>query len=214
MQKLVVIDYGMGNLRSVAKAFEFAAREWSIPTVVSISSQAQDIAAADRVVFPGQGAMPDCMRYLRESGLERAVRDAAAGKPFFGVCVGMQMLFDSSEEGDTAGLGIFGGKVMRFKPEQSTQKVPHMGWNTVSFNTSNASVSEVFEGILSGERFYYVHSYYCQPESEAIIAASTDYIQPFAAAVAKDNIVATQFHPEKSHRAGLRVYKNFLLKNP
>jgi imidazole glycerol-phosphate synthase subunit HisH len=214
MQKLVVIDYGMGNLRSVAKAFEFAAREWRIPTTVTISSSPADVAAADRVVFPGQGAMPDCMRYLQESGLEHAVREAAATKPFFGVCVGMQMLFERSEEGDTAGLGIFGGTVKRFLPTESTQKVPHMGWNEVEFNSANTSTGAAFDGILSGERFYYVHSYYCAPTDARIIAATTNYIAPFTAAVGRDNIFATQFHPEKSHRAGLTVYKNFLSHNP
>ena len=213
-QKLVVVDYGMGNLRSVAKAFEFAAREWQIPTNVVISGDPAEIATANRVVFPGQGAMPDCMRYLRESGLERAVREAAATKPFFGVCVGMQMLFERSEEGNTAGLSIFDGMVKRFQPTDSTQKVPHMGWNNVTLNPSNTSTGKAFEGILSGERFYYVHSYYCQPTDATITTATTDYVSNFTAAVARDNIFATQFHPEKSHRAGLLVYKNFLSINP
>jgi imidazole glycerol-phosphate synthase subunit HisH len=213
-QKLVVVDYGMGNLRSVAKAFEFAAREWNIPTNVVISGNPADIASANRVVFPGQGAMPDCMRYLRESGLEHTVREAAATKPFFGVCVGMQMLFDRSEEGDTPGLGIFGGVVKRFQPTDATQKVPHMGWNTVSFNSVNPITDGAFEGIMSGERFYYVHSYYCVPTDNDITAATTNYVNNFTAAVAHDNIIATQFHPEKSHRAGLTVYKNFLQTNP
>jgi len=213
-QKLVIVDYGMGNLRSVAKAFEFAAREWQIPTNVIVSNNADDIANADRVVFPGQGAMPDCMRYLRESGLEHAVRDAAATKPFFGICVGMQMLFDRSEEGDTAGLGIFSGVVKRFRPTDASQKVPHMGWNTVTFDPSNSLAGEAFEGILSGERFYYVHSYYCEPLNAGFTAATTDYVINFTAAMARDNIFATQFHPEKSHRAGLRVSKNFLSINP
>ncbi len=210
MQKLVVVDYGMGNLRSVAKAFEFVAREWNIPTQVSISGAPADIHAADRVVFPGQGAMPECMRYLRASGLEQAIRDAAATKPFFGVCVGMQMLFERSEEGDTPGLGIFGGKVKRFRPTEDSQKVPHMGWNEVIFNAENASSGAAFQGIPSRERFYYVHSYYCAPTDASIIAATTTYIGHFTAAVGRANIFATQFHPEKSHRAGLTVYKNFL----
>ena len=214
MQKLVVVDYGMGNLRSVAKAFEFAAHEWQVPTIVKISSHASDIDSADRVVFPGQGAMPDCMRYLRESGLERAVRDAAARKPFFGVCVGMQMLFDRSEEGNTPGLGIFAGDVKRFQPQQPSQKVPHMGWNTITLESTNPSTDELFQGISSGERFYYVHSYYCAPQDAALATASTTYIQHFTAAVRRDNIFATQFHPEKSHRAGLTIYKNFLTINP
>ncbi|MEI6737484.1 MAG: imidazole glycerol phosphate synthase subunit HisH [Pseudomonadota bacterium] len=213
MQKLVVVDYGMGNLRSVAKAFEFAAHEWNIPTQVVISGIPADIDTADRIVFPGQGAMPDCMRYLQESGLERAVRDAAATKPFFGVCVGMQMLFDRSEEGNTPGLGIFGGIVKRFSPTEPSLKVPHMGWNEVFFNAENANVGAAFQGISSGERFYYVHSYFCAPTDSSIIAASTSYIEHFTAAVGRANIFATQFHPEKSHHAGLMVYKNFLKAN-
>jgi imidazole glycerol-phosphate synthase subunit HisH len=210
MQKLVVVDYGMGNLRSVAKAFEFASLEWNIPTQVSISQQPSAVAAADRVVFPGQGAMPDCMRYLAESGLEEAVRRAAEHKPFFGVCVGMQMLFDRSEEGDTPGLGMFAGQVRRFHPNLHALKVPHMGWNTVEIAPTNVAATQLFAGIPSGERFYYVHSYFCEPQDTAVVAASTDYAGRFTAAIGRDNIFATQFHPEKSHRAGLTVYKNFL----
>ncbi len=210
MQTLAVVDYGMGNLRSVAKAFEFVAREHHIATNVVVTSSPSAVADADRVVFPGQGAMPDCMRYLRESGLEDAVRHAAATKPFFGVCVGMQMLFDVSEEGNTPGLGIFAGEVKRFQPTDRALKVPHMGWNEVTINFTNPSTGAAFQDISSGERFYYVHSYYCAPKDAAVIAATTDYDQRFTAAVARDNIFATQFHPEKSHRAGLIVYKNFL----
>ncbi len=200
----------MGNLRSVAKAFEFAAHEWAIPTTVLISSRPQDLRMADKVVFPGQGAMPACMRYLRESGLEDAVREAAASRPFFGVCVGMQMLFERSEEGDTAGLGVFGGEVKRFRPGDATLKVPHMGWNRVVVEAMNPVARKMFEGVESGERFYYVHSYYCEPADGTIAAAFTDYDGRFTAAVGRDNIFATQFHPEKSHLAGLTLYKNFL----
>ncbi len=214
MQKLVVVDYGMGNLRSVAKAFEFAAKEWGIPTAVSISGEPASIRSADRIVFPGQGAMPDCMRYLQQSGLEQALREAADSKPFFGVCVGMQMLFDHSEEGNTAGLGIFGGIVKRFRPTNPIQKVPHMGWNEVFFDVENPTSGSILSGISSGERFYYVHSYYCSPTDPTIVAATTSYIEPFTAAVGRANIFATQFHPEKSHRAGLTVYKNFLAAKP
>ncbi|MCA3034463.1 MAG: imidazole glycerol phosphate synthase subunit HisH [Rhodocyclaceae bacterium] len=213
MQKLVVVDYGMGNLRSVARAFEFASREWEIPTRVLISEKPQDVCLADKVVFPGQGAMPDCMRYLRESGLEDAVRDAAANKPFFGVCVGMQMLFDISEEGNTPGLGIFSGGVEKFRPADATLKVPHMGWNQVDFAPDNPVTSALFNGIPSGERFYFVHSYYCAPSDPSIVVATTDYSGRFTAAVGRANIFATQFHPEKSHHAGLTVYKNFLKLN-
>ncbi len=214
MQKLVVVDYGMGNLRSVAKAFEFAAREGNIPVEVVISGDPATVASADRVVFPGQGAMPDCMRFLRQSGLERVVRDAAKNKPFFGVCVGMQMLFEHSEEGDTDGLGIFAGSVKRFHPLEPSQKVPHMGWNNVAANADNRCADAMFRGVASGTRFYYVHSYYCAPADSGIIAATTNYIETFTAAVGRDNIFATQFHPEKSHHAGLTVYKNFLNANP
>lgn len=214
MQKLVVVDYGMGNLRSVARAFEFASREWEIPTQVVISGEPQAVRAADKVVFPGQGAMPDCMRYLRESGLEDAVRQAGAEKPFFGVCVGMQMLFDMSEEGNTPGLGIFSGRVERFRPANATIKIPHMGWNQVDFLPDNPVSSTLFNGISNGERFYFVHSYYCAPDDPEIVAATTDYDGRFTAAVGRANIFATQFHPEKSHHAGLTVYKNFLKVNP
>jgi glutamine amidotransferase len=213
MQKLVVVDYGMGNLRSVARAFEFASREWDIPTEVVISGEPQAVRSADKVVFPGQGAMPDCMRYLRESGLEDPVRQAAAEKPFFGVCVGMQMLFDMSEEGDTPGLGIFSGRVERFRPAEATLKVPHMGWNQVDFVPDNSACSALFDGITSGERFYFVHSYYCAPRDPSIVSASADYSGRFTAAIGRANIFATQFHPEKSHQAGLTVYKNFLKVN-
>ncbi|MEO8101240.1 MAG: imidazole glycerol phosphate synthase subunit HisH [Betaproteobacteria bacterium] len=206
MKKLVVVDYGMGNLRSVAKAFEFVAREAALPFDVAISGSPDAVDAADRVVFPGQGAMPDCMRYLRESGLESAVRRAAAEKPFFGVCVGMQMMFDRSEEGDTAGLGIFAGTVQRFRPTDHALKVPHMGWNEVNQTSPHA----LWQDISSGERFYYVHSYFCVPAEPEVTTATTDYSGRFSAAIARANIFASQFHPEKSHRAGLTLYRNFL----
>ncbi len=210
MQKLVVVDYGMGNLRSVAKAFEFVAREHALGVSVSISSVPEQVRDADKVVFPGQGAMPDCMRYLGESGLEEAVREAAEQKPFFGVCMGMQMLFDRSEEGDTAGLGVFAGQVRRFRPEDQTMKIPHMGWNEVHQKQAHA----LWQGVDPDSRFYFVHSYYCDPAEAAVIVATTDYRSPFTSAICRDNIFATQFHPEKSHRAGLTLYKNFLTWSP
>ena len=210
MKKLVVVDYGMGNLRSVAKAFTFVAGEAGLPLEVTISSSPAVVDAADRVVFPGQGAMPDCMRYLRESGLEGAVRRAAVEKPFFGVCVGMQMLFDRSEEGDTAGLGIFAGTVKRFCPVDHALKVPHMGWNEVMQTSPHA----LWQDISSGERFYYVHSYYCEPADTGVTAATTHYSGHFTAAITRANIFAMQFHPEKSHRAGLALYRNFLNWQP
>ena len=196
----------MGNLRSVAKALQFVAREYALRVDVAVSSSPQQVADADRVVFPGQGAMPDCMGYLAESGLEDAVRVAAVNKPFFGVCVGMQMLFDLSEEGNTAGLGLFGGVVKRFRPADASQKVPHMGWNTVRQTRAHP----LWQDIADDERFYFVHSYFCEPRDSQVTAATADYVAPFAAAIARENIFATQFHPEKSHRAGLTLYKNFL----
>ena len=210
MKKLVVVDYGMGNLRSVAKAFEFVVRERGLAFEVSISGSPQAVRDADRVIFPGQGAMPDCMRYLRESGLEPAVRDSAKTKPFFGVCVGMQMLFDISAEGDTLGLGLFAGKVAKFQPLDRTLKVPHMGWNEVRQALPHA----LWEGIADGARFYFVHSFYARPGETGQTAATTVYPNPFTSAVMRDNIFATQFHPEKSQAAGLTLYKNFLQWNP
>lgn len=210
MQKIVVVDYGMGNLRSVAKAFEFVAREHFTDIDVSISSSPQQVLNADRVIFPGQGAMPDCMRYLAESGLEAAVRRAAECKPFFGVCVGMQMLFERSEEGDTPGLGLFAGTVKRFTPQHASQKVPHMGWNTVKQTRAHP----LWQDIDDDERFYFVHSYFCEPADALVTVGETEYAGLFTAAIARENIFATQFHPEKSHRAGLTLYKNFLSWSP
>ena len=210
MKKLVVVDYGMGNLRSVAKAFELVARDTGMDIEVAISNSPAAVDAADRVVFPGQGAMPDCMRFLRESGLEGAVRRAAADRPFFGVCVGMQMLFDHSEEGDTAGLGIVSGAVRRFQPANHALKVPHMGWNEVNQTSPHA----LWQDISSGERFYYVHSYFCIPTEVKTTVATSEYSGIFTAAIARANIFATQFHPEKSHRVGLALYRNFLNWHP
>jgi glutamine amidotransferase len=177
---------------------------------VAISSSPEDVRQADRVVFPGQGAMPDCMRYLRESGLEEAVRESAGTKPFFGVCVGMQMLFDLSEEGDTPGLGIFAGPVRRFRPDDHATKVPHMGWNEVRQSRAHP----LWNNIAPDSRFYFVHSYCCAPADTDVTTATTDYTGPFTSAIGRDNIFATQFHPEKSHQAGLTLYKNFLDWSP
>lgn len=210
MNKIVVVDYGMGNLRSVAQALIHVAPEAD----VRISGDAADIRAADRVVLPGQGAMPDCMRSLRESGVQEAVLEAARSKPLFGVCVGEQMLFDWSEEGDTPGLGLLPGKVVRFRldgqlqPDGSRYKVPQMGWNRV--RQSQASLHPLWQGIADDSYFYFVHSYYAVPDDAAHIAGQTEYGQLFTCAVARDNIFATQFHPEKSAAAGLRLYKNFV----
>jgi glutamine amidotransferase len=212
MNKIVVVDYGMGNLRSVAQALRHVAPEAD----VQISGLAADLRAADRIVLPGQGAMPDCMRCLRESGLQEALLEAARSKPLFGVCVGEQMLFDSSEEGDTPGLGLLPGKVVRFRLDGQLQqdgsrfKVPQMGWNRVRQTQPHA----LWDGIADESYFYFVHSYYAQPAVATDIVGQTDYGTAFACAVARDNIFATQFHPEKSAAAGLRLYRNFVHWKP
>ena len=210
--KLVVVDYGMGNLRSVAKAIEHVAPE----AEVIVSSNAAEIAAADRVVVPGQGAMPDCMRELAERGLRDAVIRAAAEKPFLGICVGLQMLFGHAEEGDVMGLEILPGRVPHFPladmvaPDGLRLKVPHMGWNQVQ----QAEAHPLWDGIDDGARFYFVHSYYVEPENPDVIAGSTHYGIPFTSAVARANIFAVQFHPEKSAQAGLRLLANFMRWKP
>ena len=212
MNKIVVVDYGMGNLRSVAQALRHVAPEAD----VRISSELSDIRSADRLVLPGQGAIPDCMRSLRESGLQEAVLEAARCKPLFGVCVGEQMLFDWSEEGNTEGLGLLPGKVVRFQLESRVQedgsrfKVPQMGWNRVQQKLSHP----LWKGIADNCYFYFVHSYYAVPADPQHTTGETDYGGLFACAVAKDNIFATQFHPEKSAASGLQLYKNFVHWNP
>ena len=210
--KVVVVDYGMGNLRSVAKAIEHVAPEAD----VRISADAAEIAAADRVVVPGQGAMPDCMRELSARGLRETVVRAAGEKPFLGICVGLQMLFGHAEEGEVMGLDILPGRVPRFPqaamvaPDGTRLKVPHMGWNQVQ----QAVAHPLWEGIEDGARFYFVHSYYVEPEGPELIAGSTWYGIPFTSAVARANIFAVQFHPEKSAQAGLRLLANFMRWNP
>ena len=209
---IVVVDYGMGNLRSVAQALRAVAPEAD----VKISGEVADIAHADRIVLPGQGAMRDCMASLRASGVEEALLRAAETRPMMGVCVGEQMLFDSSEEGDTPGLGLLPGKVVRFQldgklqPDGSRFKVPQMGWNRVRQTRAHP----LWEGIDDDAYFYFVHSYYAQPEDAQDAIGETDFGGAFCCAVARENIVATQFHPEKSAEAGLRLYRNFVHWNP
>jgi glutamine amidotransferase len=210
--KIVVVDYGMGNLRSVAKALEKVAPS---DATVQISSDAAMVQAADRVVVPGQGAMHDCMREFMARGLYDVVREAAQTKPFLGVCVGMQMLFDHSEEGDTRGLGFIPGRVKRFAdgmtgPDGARLKVPHMGWNEVLPSAEHP----MWDGIEPGSRFYFVHSYYCQPDAPEASAAHTAYGPSFTSAVAQANIFSVQFHPEKSAAAGLRLLSNFMNWQP
>lgn len=212
MNKILVVDYGMGNLRSVAQALMHVAPE----AEVKISGEPDDIRAADRIVLPGQGAMPDCMRSLRESGLLEALLEAAESKPLFGVCVGEQMLFDSSEEGNADCLGLMPGKVVRFaldgqlQPDGSRYKVPQMGWNQVRQLQPHAMWTDVADQSY----FYFVHSYYAVPENSLHALAETQYGEPFCCAAGRDNIFATQFHPEKSAAAGLQLYKNFVHWNP
>jgi glutamine amidotransferase len=213
---IAVVDYGMGNLRSVAKALECVAD--GKPVVVTADPEV--LAAAERIVVPGQGAMPDCMRELNERGLRQAVIDAAARKPFLGICIGQQMLFDHSEEGDVPGLGILRGQVRRFPadkmhlPDGQKLKVPHMGWNEVRQAHQPQRAHPLWNGIADGARFYFVHSYYVAPDDAACVAGMTEYGIPFTSACARDNIFAVQCHPEKSAQAGLQLLSNFIHWNP
>ena len=215
---VAVVDYGMGNLRSVAQAVIHAAQGTGVNVV--ITSNPQQVLDADRVVLPGQGAMPDCMRELRESGLLASVLDAAAKKPLFGVCVGMQMLLDHSAEGDTPGLGLIHGEVVKFdlaghiQPDGSRYKVPQMGWNQVFQMDRGAGRHPVWGDVPDGSWFYFVHSFYARPSDVRHSVGEADYGGRFAAAIARDNIFATQFHPEKSASQGLALYRNFLHWNP
>lgn len=210
--KIAVIDYGMGNLRSVWQALVHVADGKEIV----VTADPDVVAGAERVVFPGQGAMPDCMRELDERGLRSAVIDAAKTKPFLGICIGLQMLFEQSEEGNVPGLGVFAGPVRRFPAEKMVGasgeklKVPHMGWNRVSQTRSHP----LWDGIEEGARFYFVHSYFVDPVDRACVAGTTDYGIPFTSAVARDNIFAIQCHPEKSAQAGLALLSNFVRWNP
>jgi imidazole glycerol-phosphate synthase subunit HisH len=221
--RVVVVDYGMGNLRSVSNAVVRAASDsaWT----VQVSSDPDTVHRADRLVLPGQGAMADCMDELRNSGLREVVLEAIRTKPLFGVCVGMQMLLDHSEEGrrddaaGTAGLGVLPGAVRRFslagrlQPDGSRYKVPQMGWNQV-WRTDHACSHPLWTDVPDGSHFYFVHSYYAQPSDGRHIAGEADYGGRFTAAIARDNIFATQFHPEKSAGHGLALYRNFLAWSP
>jgi len=202
--RIAVVDYGMGNLRSVSKALERVAPQ----AEVLVTSDPQAIRAAGHVVVPGQGAMPDCMRQLAASGAREAVVEAAGSKPFLGICIGLQMLFERGEEGDTPGLGLLPGRVPRFSV--SGLKIPHMGWNEVIQERPHA----MWAGIADRSRFYFVHSYYPQPAERALTVASCAYGVTFTCAVARDNIFAVQFHPEKSQSSGLRLLSNFVQWRP
>jgi glutamine amidotransferase len=195
----------------VAKALERVAPE----AEVLVTGNPEDLHQAHRVVFPGQGAMPDCMRELNQRGLREAVAEAAANRPFLGICLGLQMLFQHSEEGPSEGLGLLAGSVRRFghhlQDEQGQKlKVPHMGWNQVLPTRSHA----LWEGIAEASRFYFVHSYFVEAAEASWVAAETSYPNAFTSAVARDNLFAVQFHPEKSAGAGLALLANFVKWNP
>ena len=208
MTDVAVIDYGMGNLHSVAKAIEHVAAR----AKVAVTSDPKVVAGAARVVFPGQGAMPDCMREMDSRGLRGAVLEAARSKPFLGICIGLQMLFERSEEGDTPGLGFLPGRVKRFPAAKMKDaggarlKVPHMGWSQVHQTVEHP----LWEGIPQDSRFYFVHSYYPEPGGTGLTAGECTYGVPFACAAARGNVFAVQFHPEKSDAAGLRLLTNFV----
>ena len=214
MRTVAVVDYGMGNLRSVANAVRHAAQGAGFDVIVT--ARPEEVRAAERIVLPGQGAMPDCMREFRDSGLMDSVLEGAAAKPLMGVCVGMQMLLDRSEEGPTPGLGLVHGEVLRFQlegrlqPDGSRYKVPQMGWNQVW----QAQPHAIWAGVPDGSWFYFVHSFYARPSDARHSVGEAEYGVRFTAAVARDNIFATQFHPEKSADQGLALYRNFLHWNP
>ena len=205
---VAVVDYGMGNLRSVAKALAHVAPH----ATVAVTSDAGAIRHAQRVVLPGQSAMPDTMAHLDASGLRAAVLECAANRPFLGVCLGLQMLFETSEEGPTRCLGVLAGHVERFREDAMTLasgerlKVPHMGWSPVRQTRNHP----LWDGIDDGERFYFAHSYHPVPADPGVVAATACYPAPFTCAIARANIFAVQFHPEKSQRAGLRLLANFV----
>lgn len=222
---VAVVDYGMGNLFSMAQAVRRAAQGSGFEVI--ITARPDEVRSAERIILPGQGAMPDCMRELRESGLQDSVLEAAASKPLFGVCVGMQMLLDHSHEGrkdapgvPTPGLSLIHGEVLKFELKGQLQadgsrfKVPQMGWNQVIQAQPQGMRHPIWAGVPDASFFYFVHSFYAQPSDKRHSVGETDYGKRFSAAIARDNIFATQFHPEKSANQGLSLYKNFLSWNP
>jgi glutamine amidotransferase len=237
MVDIAVVDYGMGNLRSVQQAV----RKVAPAADIAVTADAKVIASAGRVIFPGQGAAPDCMREIRSRGLDSVIANVVSeGKPFLGICMGLQVLFDHSAEGDTPCLGLLAGPVKRFASglqdaQGNKLKVPHMGWNQVHQVVQSSSPEggkaialspsgggkldrggkhALWDGIAQDARFYFVHSYYVQPRDSSLVQATSDYPQPFVCAVARDNLFAVQFHPEKSAAAGLQLLQNFINWNP
>lgn len=209
--KIAIIDYGMGNLHSVLKSVQYVAQSSQGAIEVILTPHPDEVLSADKVIFPGQGAMPDCMKSLQQSGLDDAVLDALRNKPFFGICVGAQLLFEHSEEGNTQGLGFFSGSVKRFGQnlhdnDGTKLKVPHMGWNTVR----QTNTHPLFNNLADNSYFYFVHSYYFAPNDSEIVLGESEYPNPFACIVGRDNVFATQFHTEKSGDNGLILLKNFI----
>jgi glutamine amidotransferase len=206
MNSIAIIDYGMGNLHSIAKAVEHVAAD----SRVTVTSSAEDILSADRVIFPGVGGIGHCMQAIIDAGLDQVVVEAAATKPFLGICVGLQALLDSSEENDkTRCLGVISGKVLRFDHRLTDDsgnklKIPHMGWNQVT-----QVEHPLWDDIAQNSRFYFVHSYFAMPDDIALVSGRTDYGGEIACALARENLFAVQFHPEKSQHAGLALLKNF-----
>ncbi|MCO6504368.1 MAG: imidazole glycerol phosphate synthase subunit HisH [Snodgrassella sp.] len=212
--KIAIVDYGMGNLQSVFNSVQTANELEALNAEIVLTADSGDILSADKIIFPGQGAMPDCMASLHKSGLIDVLHDCLQKKPFLGICVGAQLLFEYSEEGNTTGLGWFKGTVARFTSEHVDGqgrylKVPHMGWNQVY----QTQTHPLFAAIEQNEWFYFVHSYYFLPRETDNVFATADYPNKFACIVSKDNVFATQFHTEKSHTAGLQLLRNFLLWN-
>ena len=210
MGHIAVVDYGMGNLRSVEKALTYVAAGRN---EVRVTQHPEVIRAAERVVFPGQGAIRDCMAEVRRLGLEQSIAEAVRDKPFLGICIGLQSLMERSDEDPgTNGLGVYSGTCVRFAdgardPRTGERlKIPHMGWNQVRFARPHA----LWEGIEDWSRFYFVHSYFVVPSEDSLVAATADYPDRFACALARDNVFAVQFHPEKSQHNGLRLLTNFL----
>src|SRR5262245_49151892 len=219
MSRIVaVVDHGMGNLRSVAQALIYAAA--GSDCEVLVTANPDEVLAAERVVLPGQGAMRDCMREIQRCGLQDAMLEVARRKPLLGVCVGMQMLLEHSEEQDTPGLGLIPGRVLRFRLEGRRQsdgshfKLPQMGWNQVHQQRPGGAAHALWRDVPDGSWFYFLHSYYAKPSDECHSAGEADYGGSFTCAVARDNIFATQFHPEKSATHGLTLYRNFLAWKP
>ena len=208
---IAIIDYGMGNLKSVYQAISEVNNALQHKQEIIITADKAKIDSADKIIFPGQGAMPDCMQEIEKLNLKQTIINATKNKPFLGICLGFQMLFTHSQEGNVDGLNIFAGKVVRFENNDSEKlKIPHMGWNNIYINQQNAAAKILFNNVENSTRYYFVHSYYVVPDDQNIIAATCNYGKDFACAIAKDNIFATQFHPEKSSASGLQIIENFL----